>query len=60
MGSSADRVVPNTIKWAFDACPLDTDYKGERTKTGIARIQNNVPKWSDMSPIDDCVRDITL
>ena len=49
VGSSPDRVKPKTMKLIYVGSPLSTQHYEERAKTGLARNQNNVSEWNNMS-----------
>jgi hypothetical protein len=45
VGSSSGQIKPRTIKWVFHASPLSRS----KSKDWLARNQDNVSEWSDMS-----------
>jgi hypothetical protein len=49
VGSRSGRVKPKKIELAFDASPLSMQYNWEGTKTGLARNQENMPEWIEMT-----------
>ena len=61
MGWSPGRIKSNTIKLVFVVSPL---YKStalrRKSKDWLARNQNNVSEWSDMSTRDCCFRELAL
>jgi hypothetical protein len=49
LGSTTGRVLPKIIKLVFVASLLSMQALTSKSKNWLARNQNNVSKWSDMS-----------
>jgi hypothetical protein len=49
LGSTPGRVLPKIIKLVFVASLLSMHALTSKSKDWLARNQNNVSKWSDMS-----------
>jgi hypothetical protein len=49
LGSTPGRVLPKIIKLVFVASLLSMQALTSKSKDWLARNQNNVSKWSDMS-----------
>ena len=55
MGSSSDRVKPNTIKFVFVASRLSTQHQEVKAKTGWLGIRIMCQEWSNIQYLPaDC------